>query len=70
MPEMHYVDSSTMNAIGYEADPLELTIAFKNGSIYVYSGVSQEVFDQFLGSDSKGQFFNQNIKNVYPFRRE
>ena len=65
MPEMTYVDSSNVEAIGYDNDAQELHVQFVHGTEYIYHGVSQEIFDQFMTAPSKGSFLNREIKNVY-----
>jgi hypothetical protein len=65
MPEMIFVDSSNIEAIGYEPDQNELHVRFLTGETYVYSEVPQDVFDQLVYSDSKGSYFNRFIKPVY-----
>lgn len=39
----------------------------RSPSVYVYRGVSEEVFDRLMASPSKGTFINREIKNVYTF---
>ena len=65
MPEMTYVDSTNIEAIGYDAGNTELHIQFLKIGLYVYREAPQEVFDEFMASDSKGSYFNRNIKPVY-----
>lgn len=66
MPEMHFVDSSNVESIGFDPDTCELHVSFLgNGRTYVYFNVEQWVFDEFMQSDSKGIFLNQRIKNIY-----
>ena len=68
MPEMHYVDSSSVEAIGYDPNTQELHICFlESGETYVYYNVEQWVFDEFMRVDSKGQYLNRNIKGRYDF---
>lgn len=54
------VDSSNLKSIGYEAGML--VIEFVTGDIYVYSNVPGSLFEDFARSDSKGRFYNQQIK--------
>ena len=66
MPEMHYVDSTNIEAIGYDEAQHELHVRFlKSGDTYVYSNVEAWVWDEFLRADSKGKYFGQHIKNSY-----
>ena len=66
MPEMIFVDSTNIQAIGYEIDTLELHVRFvKSGETYVYYAIEEFVFQEFLQSDSKGIFLNTRIKPNY-----
>ena len=67
MPEMHYVDSSNVEAIGYDPDARELYVHFIKSGSYVYVDVEEWVFNEFLQAESKGQYLNQNIKGVYNY---
>jgi len=69
MPEMQYVDSSNIEAIGYEAEVRELHVRFlKTGATYVYSEVDEVVFEELMQADSKGSYLNRRIKGNYPYR--
>ena len=68
MPEMEFVDSSNIEAIGYDSDNLELHVRFlKSGETYVYYNVDEWVFQEFLGADSKGRYLNSNIKGRFEY---
>ena len=70
MIEMHYVESSNIEAIGYDVDRRQLHVRFlKTGATYVYDDVDEWVFNEFLQSESKGRYFNQNIREAYSFGR-
>ena len=68
MPEMIFVDSSNVEAIGYEVTTRELHVRFsKSGETYIYYEVDEWVFEEFKRADSKGIYLNTNIKNRYNF---
>jgi len=68
MPDMHFVDSSNVEAIGYDAATQELHVQFlKSGETYVYYGVEEWVFQEFMQADSKGTYLNINIKGRYQY---
>lgn len=69
MPEMTYVDSSNIEAIGYDDHAQELHVRFLSGATYVYHRVPREVFDAMMIASSKGSFLNREIKNVYDFSK-
>jgi hypothetical protein len=68
MPDMIFVDSSNIEAIGYDSATRELHVRFlKSGDTYVYYEVEDWMFEDFQRADSKGVFFNTNIKDKYHF---
>ena len=68
MPEMHFVDSSNIEAIGYDADNMALYVQFlKTGETYVYENVEEWKFDEMLQADSKGRYLNAEIKPAHSF---
>lgn len=52
--------SSFINKICFENNEVEITMG--SGKSYTYK-IKTETFIEFLLSDSKGKFYNQNIKN-------
>ena len=62
------VDSSCINAIAYLESSSTLQIKFNRGDIYEYDNVPQRIFLSLLDADSHGEFFNQHIKDIYPYR--
>ena len=68
-PEMHYVDSSNVEAIGYDPAAQELHVQFLTSGTYVYFDVEEGVFDEFLQAPSKGQYLNWNVKGRYQSER-
>jgi KTSC domain-containing protein len=59
------VQSSTMTFVRYHDDTRELDITFMSGETYRYLNVPLEVYVDFLDAESKGEFFNNNIKNTF-----
>jgi hypothetical protein len=70
MPEMTYVDSSNIEAIGYDEDPQELHVRFISGGYYVYHDVPRQVFDDLMRAPSKGSFLNREVKPIYRFTKQ
>ena len=63
MPEMIFVSSEGIEAIGYDVERQELHIRYlKSGMTYVYYGVDEWVFEEFRLADSKGTYLNTRIK--------
>ncbi len=61
------VESSTMKSVGYEATSRILEIEFESGAVYQYLGVSARVHEELLGAESKGRYFNSEIRDVYRY---
>lgn len=61
-PDMVYVDSSNIEAIGYDADSRELHVQFISGTLYVYFDVDEFLFNELLAANSKGSYLNREIK--------
>lgn len=50
------VSSSRVSGVAYDANNKKAHVKFKNGgSVYVYEGVSEKTFKQFIGSPSIGK---------------
>lgn len=63
--DMHFVDSTNIEAIGYDAGTMELHVQFRNGRTYVYFDVDEWRFSEMLNAESKGSFLNREIKPNY-----
>lgn len=63
------VDSTAITDIEYENEHGKLFVRFADGDRYVYVGVPGEVHRSFLDADSKGGFFADEIRDVYPYNR-
>lgn len=59
------VTSSVIDFIGYDTNTLG--VIFKNKKIWLYLGVAETVFQNLVAAESKGKFFNAEIKNVYSY---
>lgn len=63
------VASSSIVSIGYDGGSETLEIEFENGGVYQYYNVPAAIHQQFMESNSKGQFHHANIRNAYPYAR-
>jgi hypothetical protein len=68
-PEMTPVSSSNVAEVGYDADNQIAHVRFLNGSLYIYKGVPQPVYDGLLYASSVGSYLHRNFKNVYAYER-
>lgn len=63
------VNSSMANAVGYDTDNNILQVEFHNGTVYQYSGVDEDTWEDLHQTDSIGKFFNENIRGKYQYER-
>ena len=63
------VSSSNIVSAGYEPSSETLEVEFANGGVYQYYNVPQSIYEAFLAAASKGQFFNSQIKDRFPYAR-
>jgi hypothetical protein len=64
---MPHVQSSVMTFVKYDDDTCELDITFTSGKTYRYLEVPVEIYEGLLDAESKGEFFNDNIKEEFVF---
>ncbi|RLA84132.1 MAG: KTSC domain-containing protein [Epsilonproteobacteria bacterium] len=62
--EMIYVESSNLQAVGFDESQNVLFVEFKHGGTYQYFGVDKSIFDGMLMADSKGKYFDQYVKRA------
>jgi hypothetical protein len=60
-------ESSLLQAVAYDAPAAVLELKFHNGAIYRYFGVPVSTYDQFVRAESKGRYFNSDIRNRFTF---
>lgn len=68
------VESSQIQAIGYDTASQTLAIQFKSGkqAVYHYANVDAELYQAFSTAESVGSFFYKHIKpfpEKYPYTR-
>jgi hypothetical protein len=59
------VESSVLASISYLPEARLLEIEFRSGAIYQYFDVPQQTYTELLIAESKGIFFNANIRNRF-----
>ena len=66
--EFVYVDSSALLKVAYKYNAEELAVVFHTSptTVYTYEGVSNELYEEFMSSESLGRFYNQYFKGQYP----
>ena len=63
------VQSRDIAIVGYEAENLMLEVAFRDGGVYRYQNVPQEIYRRFMDAPSMGTFFSEKIKTAYPYEK-
>lgn len=66
IPDMVPVKSSNVESVGYHEPSQTLHIKFKTGGHYSYPGVTPEAHKAFVGAESVGKHFSQNILGKFP----
>jgi hypothetical protein len=62
------VQSSLLASIGYSVHA-SLDLEFRSGALYRYFTIPLTVFKELIAAESKGAYFNRNIRNRFPYKR-
>ncbi|MBS1797414.1 MAG: KTSC domain-containing protein [Acidobacteria bacterium] len=62
-----FVDSSSLEWVGYDAEKELLVIRFVSGGLYEYSEVPADVYEALMAAESKGRFFRSRIRGEYDY---
>lgn len=65
LPSQILLRSSNLKAAAYDSATQALTIEFRSGTTYGYSGVPQAVYEGLVRAPSHGKYFLQWIKDRY-----
>lgn len=63
------VESSSIAEVGYDANYATLEVMFKDGTVYQYFDVPQNICGEMLSSDSVGRYFSSHVRGKYRFAR-
>jgi hypothetical protein len=63
------LQSTSLHAANYQERDASLELEFRSGAIYRYLGVPEPVYRELLNAESKGQYFNQHIRNRFPYAK-
>jgi hypothetical protein len=62
------VDSSLIRSVGYDFPNSILEVELlPNGRVYRYFDVPLSIYNELMTADSKGSFYNESIRDLYPF---
>lgn len=59
------VESTTLRSVGYEPAEGILELEFTSGAVYQYFDVPVSVWQGLLRAESKGKYFNREIRDDY-----
>jgi len=59
------VESSVLASIRYVRHLRLLEVEFRSGKFYQYSDVPKQYYSELLTAESKGTYFNANIRNRF-----
>jgi hypothetical protein len=60
------VISTAVWSVGYDEPGRLLQVELMNGSVYDYLDVPPEIHEGFMKADSKGVYYNREVKDKYP----
>jgi hypothetical protein len=63
------LESTTMRSVGYDRTEQVLEVEFQSGAVYQYLNVPPAISKELLDAESKGQYFNSEIRDSYEFVR-
>ena len=63
------VNSTLIANVVYDMAGSLLEVEFRDGAIYQYSAVPEAVYQVLIAADSKGAYFNRQIRNHFRYRR-
>jgi hypothetical protein len=60
--------STVIRSFDYDASKQQLLVVFRSGRRYIYDQVSEDTYTRLRGAFSKGEFFNEHIRDRFAFR--
>ena len=63
------VQSTTLTTVAYDPTGQMLQLEFPSRAVYCYFGVPPGVYQDLMAADSKGSYFNRNIRGRFPYHR-
>ena len=63
------LESKMFLSVAYDAEKCILYLRFRSRDVYRYFQFSSDDYQLFLGADSKGRHFLDNIRNCFPYER-
>lgn len=63
------VQSSMLNAVGYDSKAKILQVVFSSGSSFQYFDVPQKAYDELITAESKGTYMANHVINCYQYEQ-
>ena len=63
------VESSTLHFVAYDSESQVLWLQFRSRAVYCYFDVPPTIHHELIRADSKGSYFNRNIRGCFPYCR-
>ena len=67
--EMVSLNTNSLGDVGYSESTQELATEFRRGGAYMFSGVPKSVYEGLISALSPDDYYSENIKNNYSYRR-
>jgi hypothetical protein len=67
--ERKRLSAGRIRAVGYDSRSRVLELEFSDGSVYQYTGVSNEVHRRLVSSAAAASYFRDTIEEEYPAKR-
>ena len=61
----HAINSTALAAAFYDDTRAILQVEFRDGTVYQYMGVPKETYQDLCEAESKGLYFNRQIRNRF-----
>lgn len=59
------IHSTVVAAAAYDDTRAVLEVEFRDGTVYQYTGVPQKIYQDLCQAESKGGYFNRQIRNRF-----
>jgi hypothetical protein len=63
------VESTTLATVTYDPNRQVLRLGFHSAAVYDYFDVPSDVYQALIAAESKGSFFNRNIRGRFSYHR-
>ena len=67
--KLQAVESSMIEAVGYDETTSNLEVIFNSGKTYRYFEVPKTVYLELMESDSKGSYMLSNVIDCFPYEQ-